>query len=611
MAEALDKNTGRYYTDAILADFLASLAEPFSREAYAIDPMVGSGNLIEALLRHDIDPARVYGIDVDSQAIDTCKKRLRKGHFLCRNAFDESCVPFYLQHEWNVVIANPPFVRRERLSSTDTHAVDPVSIKTSLMKVLREIKATEPILEAATTYNSYSDLAIPSAILCAALVKEGGTLALVLPEACLKRSYGKPLRQLLSSEFDIQALVEDASRAWFKDAQVKTCLLVAKKAEPSSEYKNIVIDRSLSAEGSLLGKMNYRGKQGYEALSLVFETRDNYVAPGISVRNVKQADLLSQTPVSAVSSRAGLDFSFLDSTLEDWDLRAGQGLRTGANDFFYLEKSGNGFSNKLIRQVDAEQTLSSHCEALAPVLKEQADIGGIVDASKLKHRLLLLKHPMNEVQLSSSSDRDLIQSAISFAEKNPVQSKGRLKLIPEMSAVRTNGPKTDTASERYWYMIPQLHMRHTPDLAIPRIAGRSIRVTLLPSDHSIICDANFITIWQTTEILPREAAVALFSSSLIQLQLECLCTVMGGGALKIESTDLKQLLLPKPTPGLVRRLAQIGRQLISQDSFNEAAIDSIDYAIRESCAQDSGVNVPTVNEVKTALQTLRETRTDK
>ena len=80
-------------------------------------------------------------------------------------------------------------------------------------------------------YSGLADLAVPSWILCAAMVSIGGRLALVVPESWLTRNYATIVHYLLLRWFRIEHVVEDEHAAWFDDAQIKTTLLVARRVE--------------------------------------------------------------------------------------------------------------------------------------------------------------------------------------------------------------------------------------------------------------------------------------------------------------------------------------------------------------------------------------------
>lgn len=52
---------------------------------------------------------------------------------------------------------------------------------------------------------------------------------MVVPEAWLKRDYSYSIQYLLLKYFELEYVIEDVDRCWFKEAQVKTNLIIAKR----------------------------------------------------------------------------------------------------------------------------------------------------------------------------------------------------------------------------------------------------------------------------------------------------------------------------------------------------------------------------------------------
>src|SRR5690606_37975090 len=77
----------------------------------------------------------------------------------------------------------------------------------------------------------------------------------------------------------------------------------------------------------------------------------------------------------------------------------------------------------------------------------------------------------------------------------------------------------------------------------------------------VVIDANFSTLWPVSthnDPLSPRALLALMNSSWTQAAVEALCTVMGGGALKVEATQLRRLPLPPLTADQTQRLDELG-----------------------------------------------------
>jgi len=87
------------------------------------------------------------------------------------------------------------------------------------------------------------------------------------------------------------------------------------------------------------------------------------------------------------------------------------------------------------------------------------------------------------------------------------------------------------------------------------------------------------------------AALALLNSTLVRLELERTCNVLGGGALKCEAVSLRKLRLPMPHRGLLDTLALLGRQLAESKTEDDTGrlLGEIDYIIaREVMGANAG-----------------------
>jgi hypothetical protein len=154
-------------------------------------------------------------------------------------------------------------------------------------------------------------------------------------------------------------------------------------------------------------------------------------------------------------------------------------------------------------------------------------------------------------------------------------------VIPELSAVRTNvqaGRQHPARPASFWYQLPPLAPRHQPAVLIARVNGGRPSAYFNPGCLWVI-DANFSTLWPiTTDAIDPMSMLALLSSSWVDAFLEVSGTVMGGGALKIEATHLRRLLLPTLDRETQRRLGDLGDQLMA-GSRHESVIAEIDQTV--------------------------------
>lgn len=123
------KSDGVTYTPRALADFVADRivanASPVSRRPVRVlDPAVGHGELLLALLDRLDGPVEVYGFETDPDALEEARVRLsrehpsavlklRLGSFLDHVLDDFAGGLFGAAEQYDLIIANPPYVRTQ------------------------------------------------------------------------------------------------------------------------------------------------------------------------------------------------------------------------------------------------------------------------------------------------------------------------------------------------------------------------------------------------------------------------------------------------------------------------------------------------------------------
>ena len=273
--------------------------------------------------------------------------------------------------------------------------------------------------------------------------------------------------------------------------------------------------------------------------------------------------------------------------LETFGWTVGQGLRTGANQFFYstVEQEGRSQKTETVR-VSASlggMPVQVPATAVLPVVRKQSDVpsGFAINAMNVEGRVLVLDgliHPDDLKLATNPRFRAVLRNNyvpmgksladfVSRAANINLGDGSISKYLPDLSAVVTNVRRYDddrpTALPRYWYHLPPLAPRHRPLVFVPRVNGSHPRAILNPN-HTTVVDANFSTFWPTGEgALDAYALLALLNSSWCAASFELVGTVLGGGALKLEATQLRRLALPRLEKRTINRLAVIGHELIS------------------------------------------------
>lgn len=615
------KQLGQYFTDHRVGRLLAALADANSAKTI-IDPMVGSANLLQSCLSLGTQPNRIVGIELDPIALhlaETALSEVESAELILGDAFSTP-LP---SHQFDLVITNPPYIRYQ--SKGDLEGVKvPTStnVRSGLVQAIEarsEFSAEDRAawLQAATEYPGTSDIAVPAWILSAALVREGGILAVVAPKAWLSRNYAHAVRNLIEAAFEIDFIVEDGDASWFRDAQVRTQLVVARRRPVTRQRKNsqTVVAR---ATKELVNGDRLRGALDNEeavvsALRSVTTTKPSTVTTGLTARlernlstTVSPRTVRVPQEIAAVLNAAEVEANF--RALHSYGWRAGQGLRSGANDFFYVRED-QGLVLPAPRWGLGPLELPSECLLLS--VRRQADLGDefTVVGARLKSRLVNLDGWVTSTDLKkmeASEAKILPESVrrwIDQVANTPFSQKEPSKLFPDLSAVTTNS-RFDRSGRptRFWYQLPPLAPRHQPELLIGRVCGDRPKTYL--NRYETVVDANFSGLWSVgAGALPPEAMLALMNSCWIWANLELACTVLGGGALKVEATDLRRLPMPDFCALEIDRLTQLGEWLATKPS--DATLTAIDKVVVGSV-----VPKPLATEIAAELRSIAQQAMD-
>lgn len=620
------KRFGQYFSGDKVAALLSLLLPQGLQYCSIIDPMVGNGDLLSAVVAKATKNVQMLGVEIDEPVAVACQKRLPQANIICEDAFQSKAV--ITEKGWDLVITNPPYVRYQL--QNDDNSVMPTgnAIRDNLFTLLNQLSYLDAeekqlLLQITQNYSGLSDMAVPSWVLCASLVKTGGILAMVVPETWLNREYAKPIQYLLLKTFDVLTIARDVNACWFDNALVRTCLIVAKKKKivPLSETsgeKTLFIDlgAGLVGECSLVDNLAWNGLSGEKALidlltrtvnaadnDFALESRSTMslfpqmLASQRIPKWMSSGDFQAQNNASQLPRELG---SILNSvpeqaymTLGDFGMHCGQGLRSGANEFFYLEITGetdDKYSLFTSKWFGRGRTIEVPKKFIIRCVQNRRQVTGLVaNPQALETGVLYLQdhirpQDFNVCTHNAAERYKVLPSAlndyISTAEKykNPRGISFR-----EYSAVKPNEKKIDSQYERFWYMLPQFAPRHLPNLCITRVSSTAADCVYIPQseENPIAVDANFVTLWGSSEETIK-ICLALLNSTWSKCYLELLCTVMGGGALKIEASHVRQLLFPKLNRRQLQRLSKYGITIAKKQKITPELRNAIDATILES-----------------------------
>ena len=556
------------------------------------------------------------------------------------DAFDPESIGMLPQHSYDLVITNPPYVRYQNRDengkgSKAIRAGLKTAITINLSAAYKELLST-----LVDGYSGLADLSVPSWILAAAIVRPGGRLALVVPATWRSRNYADVVRYLMLRCFSLECVVEDQQPGWFSDVLVRTHLIVARKlsevdmAKPLdkrdrfSEPLWVKISPEAASADSLVGSACtgshpeekfaswlYAGcpvtKRGIETRS--FDLESEYLSLKQCIRHRRWYRSINEesetSPLFAEvrpTDSPMLPEALIDIlpkelqmkpllSLDEAGITVGQGLRTGCNGFFYVTACKAVALNETVIETSplfGKLRFKVPNSALRPVLRRQNELAFIEEERIPNGRVFDLRSfvlPKDWETVLAAQEayiacgealpqlmpKELV-AYVRTAAKTRTGSKRTNKLIPTLSAVRTNSRLScgDHIVPHFWYMLPKFASRHLPAAFVPRI-NHGLPWVEANLDPPLLIDANFSTFWALEKSWTRHALKALLNSIWCRASMEALGTSMGGGALKLEATHLRRMSVPVLSDSEKTELDTVGKQLSRDTLHVQTRIDNI------------------------------------
>lgn len=546
------------------------------------------------------------------------------GRTLKGSAFDPDIIATLDAAGYDLVITNPPYVRYQSQNRNGAGVGDLRRGLSAIVEARltgSERVLWQTLVEG---YSGLADLSVPAWLLSALLTRPGGRLALVVPATWRSRDYADVVRYLLLRAFRLEFIVADTQPGWFSDALVRTHLVIARRltwdeaqapvsARPPLPAATWLQIAPAAAGGESLvggafpgseperdfeawaGTAN-RGVPGIERRSFAldeewrtleqrlarkgwFQNAENRrdALPLFSAGHARPAampeGLRDMLPPGAAPAHL--------QTLEQAGIRVSQGLRSGCNRFFYVTTVGDEEGETVtVEASDSFQNMQFRvpAAALRPVLHRQADMQAFADGRVPATRALDLSNwvlPEDQTLVGEaaeayrkrrvSSPRVMppqLASFVRLAARYVPDPKEPARFIPDLTAVRTNvrRPANGRDVPRFWYMLPAFTARHLPAIFTPRI-NHGTPVVTLNTQPPVLIDANFSTLWGDERQWTAHALYALFHSSWCRAAMEAAGTPLGGGALKLEATHIRQVPIPALSHRDCETLSALGQQL--------------------------------------------------
>lgn len=554
------------------------------------------------------------------------------------SAFDPSRVADLNVDGYDLVITNPPYVRYQS-QNCDGAGVDGIRRGLDAIVDARASGASRELWRTLVRgYSGLADLSVPSWFLSSLLTRPGGRLALVVPATWRSRDYADIVRYLLLRFFRLEFIVADMQPGWFSDALVRTHLVVARRLAwkeasipldershwPSARWLRIAPEAASSTSlvgGAFPGTRPERdfadwavaatrGIRGIENRPFALQDEWRILKQRLlrkkwfrKVEAGRSESTLfpcgdAKSAIMSEGFREMLPSGFATArlqTLDQAEIRVSQGLRTGCNRFFYVALVGDSDCGSVAVEASSHfgnARFRVPAEALRPVLHRQVDMQAFMQGRLPATRILDLTHwvlPKDYPEVAKAvgayrkhglrAPRIMPEETAAFvgwAERHAPDPRRPARFIPELSAVCTNVRRSadGLSIPRFWYMLPAFTARHEPAIFMPRINHGTPPVAL-NTEPPILIDANFSTAWPEGKRWTRYALFALFSSCWSRAAMEAAGTPLGGGALKLEATHIRQLPIPSLSDQDCKRLEMLGRQLATSPSPAQRLIDAL------------------------------------
>lgn len=627
------KRYGQVFSGKLVGDLLVSMLPANLAIRTIIDPMAGQGDLLQSACAKYPKADVILGIDIDADVIEKCNSIIPEARIFIEDAFKSEEVD--IADGWDLVITNPPYIRYQTLKrNPEIGLPDGKELRESLIRHIQRSKLLNDrerhlYLEIAKNYSGLSDMAVPSWILCASIVKQGGYMAMVVPETWLSREYALPIHYLLLRCFEIIAVARDVESAWFENAEIRTCLVICKRKENEpieNSYSDTVfleINSGIMNQDSLVGNMKYNGSVGYEALNQIISIKATFSSEGFSSRIIPALELFPGL-IRRISKKNWIcdedkvkveDFTYLPNemraivgkgnevgydSLETLGWSVGQGLRTGANDFFYAQLLSESIMFVVQTESWYNRKITLSPDNVRKAFKKRADVSGlVVNYDDLERCIFYIQHQIRQVDYRRLSHKTAANYTLMDSDLEDYITQGEKYISPlrkrnfkELSAVITNEKKIGDEFERFWYMLPPLKERHMPNLCISRVCGKSPEAIFINqiSGKEIVVDANFITLWNP-DYHAQLTAFALLNSTWAKLFLEVTGTIMGGGALKVEASHVRKIVFPKIGEEKKRELESIGKTILKNKNVNRKLQKQIDEIVTSPFGEENRVFV--------------------
>ncbi len=463
------KRLGQFYTPPAIAELITLLTIQ-NKDDLILDPGCGSGTFLVKAYQwlkelkgfkdvsgplfeehHREILSQLYGVDINqfpahlsviNLSIQNPAAKVNKINVVVNDFFDieagqetltgfESITPsgektaIKMPPRFDVVVANPPYIRQELLGSKEKDKIKRRIEKDFYRKVYIGQKPPGEKRDA-IILDKQSDVYIYFFLHGLSMLREGGRLGFITSNKWLEVGYGEPFQEFLLKNTKIKYVIE-FDRAVFPDAEVNTAISILEKEtnEQARNENNVKFVR-------LKQKMS-----NDEVMKILKKAEESYEDEKVRVNVVKQGSLAPGK--WSIYLRAPPVYQKIVNHPKMKPLgeiaKVFRGLTTGYNDYFILDE-------EKVREWGIEK------EFLVPCVSSPKKVKGLIIRPEDVKEYCFMVGEDQEVPEDSNAYKYIKYGEELEVEVTRGSQRGKRKL-PELETVK---------GRKRWYSLPKLEV---------------------------------------------------------------------------------------------------------------------------------------------------------
>ncbi|MEM2191979.1 MAG: N-6 DNA methylase [Archaeoglobaceae archaeon] len=438
--------------------------------------------------------------------------------------------------EVDVVITNPPYTRQE------------------------EMEYKDQIREEALTYSDGSKIQLDARAgiyayfftHSAKFLKEHGMMGQITSDTWLDVGYGEGLKQFFLDHFKIHAIIWYDVRA-FEKALVGTCITILEKEDESKEERENNLVKFVRIKKAIPTE---------ELVKIIEEAKENFEDERIGITVKKQKELEPKDKWGKYLRAPTIYYRILKNpkmTALSELAKVNYAIKTGANEFFYLDK-------------DKIKLWGIEEKFVEPLISSPKNIKIEIQPNDINEWVLMVHEPKENLQGTN------VLKYIEHGENVEVRIKGGKK---GGTVVKGYHNISSVKSRKLWYDLGKRDP--SPILFSCRIWERCIFAVNKARAHA---DKAFY------EIRPKKSEhidvlAGILNSSLTALMAELHGRFYGGGVLELEVYECKNLPVLNPEKLSMTEWYRIESAFLKvceaqrkgDDKLEQEARRELDYAV--------------------------------